>query len=105
MPNIAKLTARYIARNPVIRECLATDMVNYSKLARKIGKELKIRKIPAIVVACRRYASSLRKGKKEETGIEVLKKSEKKIRVANKQAHITFKLSEKHLAKVLGALG
>ncbi len=88
----------------MIRECLAMDMVNYSKLARRIAKEINAKKIPAVVAACRRYASSLRKGKKEETGIELLKKSEKRIIMAKKQAHLTFTISEKNLPKVLGSL-
>jgi len=104
MPNIAELTKRYIAGHPEVRECLAMDMVNYSKLARRIAREIRARKIPAVVVACRRYASSIRKGKREETGIELLKKSEKRIIMAKNQARLTFVMSEKSLQKVLSSL-
>jgi len=103
MMKIAKQTEKYIAKNPVVKECLAMNMVNYSKLARKISKELNIAHIPAILVACRRYANKFRENK-EKTGFQLLKKSEKKIIISNNQAQITLKISEKHLPEVLGTL-
>lgn len=103
MMKIARQTEKYIAGNPVVKECLAMNMVNYSKLARRIGKELNIGHIPAIVVACRRYSNKFKKSR-EKTGFQLLKKSEKKIIISNKQAHITLKISEKHLPEVLGTL-
>jgi hypothetical protein len=103
MTKIAELTVRYIADHPEVKQCLAKDLINYSKLARKIASKLKIKNIDAIIVACRRYASKLRKAK-EETGIDILKKSRKSISIENRQASITFKTSEKNLSKVLGDL-
>ena len=104
MAKIAKLAERYIADHPQIGECLAMDMVNYSKLARKIGKELRIRQTAAIVAACRRYAYSLRSRKREPSGIELLKQSEKTIKVSNRKAMLTFRISEKMLPKVIEAI-
>lgn len=103
MTKIAQLTARYIAEHPIIAECLTKDVVNYSKLARQIAGELNIRQVSAVIAACRRYASSLRK-KKEETGIDILKKSKKTIKVADKTARITFTINEKYLTNVLATL-
>ncbi len=67
MAKIAQLTARYIADHPMVKECLLKDIINFSKLSRKIASEIGISNLDAVIVACRRYASALRKGKKEET--------------------------------------
>ena len=104
MAKIAKLAAGYIARHPVIMDCLQGDMVNYSKLARRISSELKIRNTAAITAACRRYGLSLRKGKQKETAVSALKKARKSIRIENQKAHITFTISEKSLPRVLETL-
>ena len=106
MRKIAQITARYIASNPVVAESLAMDLVNYSKLARRISSDESIEKskVDAVIVACRRYASKLRKQKRGETGIGLLKKSRKSIKIANNKASITFTVSEKYLAKVLDIL-
>ncbi len=103
MTKIAKLTARYLADHPVIRDCLSRDMINYSKLARQISRELNIKKVNAVTAACRRYAARLRKTK-EETGIDLLKKSKKAIKISDHKAQITFEMNEKYLSRVLEAL-
>ncbi len=98
MAKIAQLTARYITEHPIIAECLAKDVVNYSKLARQISKELKIKQLSAVIAACRRYR------KKTESGIDILKKSKKTINIADKTAKITFTINEKYLTNVLATL-
>jgi len=107
MPKAAQLAARYIANHPAVRDCLAMDTVNYSKLARQIISRTGIsaKSTAAVIVACRRHASLLRKAKKEETGIDVLRKSRKSIRIANRKASITFTINEKQLPGVLELLG
>jgi len=99
---IAQITSKYISANPVVAESLSMDMVNYSKLARKISLEEKIpeSKFDAVIVACRRQASKLRK-KKSESGISIIKKSRKSISIVNNKASITFTINEKNLSKVL----
>jgi intein-encoded DNA endonuclease-like protein len=106
MPKISQLTAGYIADHPAIMDCLAMDTINYSKLARQIRQELGIdaSKVDAIIVACRRYAAGLRKLKKRKTGMDVLRKSRKAIKIANKKATIMFTINEKYLAMVLDLL-
>lgn len=106
MRKIAQITARYIATNPIVAEGLAMDMVNYSKLARRISSEESIdkSKVDAVIVACRRQASKLRGKKKAETCINIIKKSRKSIKIANNKASITFTISEKYLTKVLEIL-
>ncbi|GAI74548.1 unnamed protein product [marine sediment metagenome] len=103
MAKIAQLAARYIEDHPVIRDCLAKDMVNYSKLARKIGSDLNIKNITAITAACRRHAMRLRKSK-PVAGIDMLKKAKKSISIEKQKAHITFTISEKSLPSVLNTL-
>jgi hypothetical protein len=103
MAKIAQKTARYIAEHQTLKQCLAKDVINYSKLARQISEELSIKNVGAVLAACRRYAASIRK-RKEETGIDLLKKSRKSIKIENKEAHVTFTVSEKNLSKVLGVM-
>ena len=103
MPKISKLAERYIAANPEVQDCLAMDMINYSKLARKISIETGAKSIPAIVVACRRHAEKLRKAR-AESGIGILKKSKKRISIDGQKANITLTVNEKSLSKVLDAI-
>ncbi|MBN2111897.1 hypothetical protein JW707_02230 [Candidatus Woesearchaeota archaeon] len=100
MTKIAEMTVRYIADHPEVKQCLAKDMINYSKLARKIASSIKIKNTDAVIAACRRYALKLRKAK-DETGIDILKKSKKTISIENREARLTFTIDEKRLAAVL----
>ena len=99
MPKTAKVAERYIAANPEVQDCLAMDMINYSKLARKISTETGAKSIPAIVVACRRHAERLRNAN-SESGLGLLKKSKKNISIDG----ITIIINEKNLPKVLQAI-
>jgi len=101
MAKIAQLTSKYISENPVIAECIAKGVVSYSKLARRIGKEIGARSTPAVMMACRRYAE---KQVEKETGIDVLRKSKKKIEIKNKNAHLTLVIKERSLPRALSAL-
>lgn len=103
MAKIAELTSRYISEHPSLKECLAKNVVNYSKLARRISSELKISSTGAVVAACQRCASSLRKTS-QDSGMDILKKSKKRIEIDGKQAHITLSVSEKDLPKILAAM-
>lgn len=63
MKTISKQTEDFISDHPSIRDCLKKGVINYSRLARLIAKELKIEKstnMEAILVACRRYVSKLK---------------------------------------------
>ena len=64
--SIAVLTREYIKTHPSIADCLGDGLINYSALARKISKELAIKKEEAILIAARRYASEVQKKKKQE---------------------------------------
>jgi hypothetical protein len=83
-PTTAKLTERYIAEHPSIKDCLKKDLINYSKLSREIAKELSIEKktsIEAILIACRRYAAKLKQEEiLEKRILDILKKSELDIK-------------------------
>lgn len=105
MAKIAELTIRYISENPEIKSCLAKDLVNYSKLARQIAENIKTKKIDAIIVACRRYAEKIRKKSADyESGLDILKKSRKTIKIENKLAYLTFTAGEKDLTKIINSL-
>lgn len=84
--NITKLTEKYIAEHPSIKDALKKGMINYSKLTRQIAKELEIdlkKNFDAILIACRRYYRKV----KDEAVLEgkirqILKES--KVQVKNK---------------------
>jgi hypothetical protein len=84
MPTTTELTNNYLEEHPSIKDCLKHGIINYSKLSRKISKEIKIEKktsIEAILIACRRY--ELKKKKEqilENKIIEILRKSELEIK-------------------------
>jgi hypothetical protein len=84
--NTAKATEDYVMSHPSVKDCLAKNLINYSKLARIIANELKIDKkssFEAILIACRRLQEKMKKEKLLESGImDVLKKS--KLELKNK---------------------
>lgn len=84
MPTTAELTEKYLQEHPSIKDCLKNNLVNYSKLSRKISKDLSIEKkssIEAILVACRRYSLKLKKEKSlEDKILKLLKKTELEIK-------------------------
>ena len=48
--NIQNLTENYIKNRPFIQIALGHDLINYSKLARLIGDDLKIDSFDAVLV-------------------------------------------------------
>ncbi|MBU0661962.1 MAG: ACT domain-containing protein [Candidatus Diapherotrites archaeon] len=90
--NTTKATEDYIRAHPVIKECLAKGLVNYSALARLIATELGIEKqgsFDAVLVACRRYAEKAGAEKGLEGKIiKLLKKS--KFGMKNKITVVIF---------------
>ena len=84
MPTTAELTEKYLSEHPSIKDCLREGIINYSKLSRKIAKELNIEKktsLEAILIAARRYSEKLKTEKvREEKIIELLKESELEIK-------------------------
>jgi len=84
MPTTAELTEKYLSEHPSIKDCLREGIINYSKLSRKIAKELNIEKktsLEAILIAARRYSEKLKTEKvREEKIIEILKQSELEIK-------------------------
>lgn len=84
MPTTTELTEKYLAEHPSIKDCLKHGIINYSKLSRKIAKELNIEKktsIEAILIACRRYEVKIKKERNlEEKILNILKRSELEIK-------------------------
>ncbi len=79
-----ELTINYIKEHPSIKSCLKKGLINYSSLARLIGKEVGIEKhttMEAILVASRRFQEKLKGEVKQEEKIkELLAKSELDIK-------------------------
>jgi hypothetical protein len=84
MPTTAELTEKYLSEHPSIKDCLREGIINYSKLSRKISKELSIEKttsIEAILIAARRYEDKIKREKiREDKILEILKQSELEIK-------------------------
>ena len=84
MPTTTELTEKYLTEHPSIKDCLKNGIINYSKLSRKIAKELEIEKmasIEAILIACRRYEVKLKDEQiLEKKILNILKKSELEIK-------------------------
>ncbi len=104
MEKIARLAAKYIKSRPVIEECLALDLINYSKLARRISSEIRAKNIDAVIAACRRHAYSVRKAGMRESPLSVIKTSRKSIEISGKKARVTLTVGESQLTSVLNAL-
>lgn len=84
--NITKLTETYIDSHPSIKDCVRKGLINYSALTRKMSEDLGLDlkdNFDAILIACRRYYSKIKKeGVLEDKIIEILKRS--KLEVKNK---------------------
>ena len=84
MPTTTELTENYLIEHPSVKDCLKKGIINYSRLARKIGKELGIEKrssMEAILIACRRFALKIKtEPVLEEKILTILKKSELEIK-------------------------
>jgi aspartokinase len=102
MPTTTELTEKYLSKHPSILDCLKNGIVNYSKLSRKIAKELDIEKktsLEAILIACRRYEAKIKNGKILENKIlKILKESE--LEIKNKIA-VTIVDKRKYLWKII----
>lgn len=84
MVTTAELTEKYISEHPSIKDCLKKGLLNYSKLARAIAKELDIEKKTskeAILIAARRFAHKLKEeALREEKIRNILGKGELEIK-------------------------
>ncbi len=84
MTSTAELTEKYVSEHPSVRECLKNGVINYSKLSRRIARELGIGKktsLEAILIACRRIEEKISADKAgEEKVVSILKKSELEIK-------------------------
>src|SRR2546428_11504760 len=87
MATIARQVRDYIGGHPSISDALKMEIVNYSALARKICKELGIRREEAVLAACRRFPVEKLRGFNEDAVRRMLQKS--RIQTRTKIATIT----------------
>ena len=87
MASIARQVREYIEGHPSVVDAIKMDVVNYSALARRVGKELGIRKGEAVLAACRRFPADRVKGYREDAVKRVLQKS--RIETRTKVATVT----------------
>ncbi|MFH0978250.1 MAG: hypothetical protein V1837_03010 [Candidatus Woesearchaeota archaeon] len=76
MTNITRVTEAYINNHPTIRQAIRANLVNYSKLSRKILQETGMKSKDAVLIACRRYYNKT-KGQAQSTDIISLLKGTK----------------------------
>jgi len=84
---VARQVREYIGAHPSISDGLKMGIVNYSALARRISKELGIRRLEAVLAACRRYPVDKLRGYSEDAVRRTLSKS--RIQTRSKVATIT----------------
>jgi hypothetical protein len=87
MTLVARQVREYIGAHPSVSDALKMGIVNYSALARRISKELGIRRIEAVLAACRRYPVDKLRGYSEDAVRRMLSKS--RIQTRSKIATIT----------------
>ena len=87
MATVARQVRENIAGHPSITDALKMDIVNHSALARRICKELGIRREEAVLAACRRYPVEKLRGYSEDAIRRMLKKSQ--VQTRTKVATIT----------------
>jgi len=87
---IAKQVKTYIERKPYILEAIEQNIVNYSALAREIGKDLNIKNYETIKAAIIRSSELYRKTKKktQQKAIKILR--EANVSVKNKIAALHY---------------
>ncbi|MEA2055733.1 MAG: hypothetical protein U9O49_02745 [Candidatus Thermoplasmatota archaeon] len=102
MPTTTELTEKYLSKHSSMLDCLKNGIINYSKLSRKIAKELDIEKktsIEAILIACRRYETKIKNERiLEDKILKILKESE--LEIKNKIA-VTIVDKRKYLGKIV----
>lgn len=90
--SITKLAEKYILEHPSVKDCLKNDLINFSSLSRRIASDMSLgrrKNFDAILIACRRFQSKLRREEELEKKIlRVLKKS--KIEIKNKMAAVVL---------------
>ncbi len=67
--NVAKLTEKYIAAHPSLRDCLVLGLLNYSSVSRYIINDLGLGEhvhIDAVIIALRRHKTRFQKTKNHE---------------------------------------
>jgi hypothetical protein len=85
--SIQKTVERYILERPSLRDALRNNLLNYSKLSRKIILEESFKQsdFDAVLIACRRLAYSLKRKPSYDKDIRSLLK-ETKIEIMNKMS-------------------
>jgi hypothetical protein len=79
--SITRLTKEYINSHPSVKDCMRHGIINYSKLSRMIMKEKGVSEFDAVLIACRRHSSSIKKDKTSESAIiNVMKASSIEVR-------------------------
>jgi len=81
--NISRIAQKYIREHPSIADCLERGLINYSSLAREICSAEGIDAFDAILIACRRYRSKVRRRGMHEKKISSLL-NRAKVRIRNK---------------------
>ncbi|HTT14765.1 MAG TPA: ACT domain-containing protein [Thermoplasmata archaeon] len=85
--SVARRVRDYLDAHPVVADSIRLGIGNYSAIARRIADDLGVRKLDAIIAACRRYPRGRGESFRETAVRRVLKKS--RIETRTKVAAIT----------------
>jgi sulfur transfer complex TusBCD TusB component (DsrH family) len=85
--SVARRVRDYLEAHPAVADAIRLGIGNYSAIARRIGGELDISQMDAIIAACRRYTRGRGESHREAGVRRVLKKS--RIETRTKVAAIT----------------
>jgi hypothetical protein len=77
--SIQKQVEQYIRTRRFVQQALGSGIVNFSRLARLIKRQTGVRSVPAIQIACRRYAQRL-SGNPSIDIMNILKATRRSIR-------------------------
>jgi len=81
--SVTRITQKYIAEHPSIKDCLLKGLINYSALAREVCDFHQIKRFDAVLIACRRYLERMKSQPTREKKIVNLIKAAR-IKLKNK---------------------
>lgn len=105
--NAAKAAKDFIEKRPVIKECLAKGLLNYSELARKIIEQNALKKsdFDAVLVAVRRLAEKAKPSRDSEKAImQLLAKSKLEIKTRVCSVVLDQSIPFSFLTKLIGEI-
>lgn len=96
--SVARQVRDYLETQPAIEECMAEGLVNLSALARKIATDLDVKRVDAVLAACRRH----RLPRRSAAGKEALRRlfHRSRLETRTRVATVTVRYSYDNLVRL-----